>query len=80
MSVNYSKISPPLTAAGIHEDFGIGTASFALQMDQPLAANVQWKERRSKVRFSIITQNDLPENCMCRVSTERKERKISLCG
>lgn len=40
MSVNYSNISPPLTAAGIHEDFGIGTVSFALQMDQPLAANV----------------------------------------
>ncbi len=39
----------------------------------------QWKERRSKVRFSIITQNDLSEkNCTCRVSTERKQgEKIS---
>ncbi len=85
MSVNYSNINPTLTAAGIHEHIGIGTASFALQMDQPLAANVlfefvtQWKERRSNVRFSIITQNDLSEkNCTCTVSTERKQgEKIS---
>ncbi len=39
----------------------------------------QWKERRSNVHFSIITQNDLSEkNCTCTVSTERKQgEKIS---